>query len=233
MDFFSSLLQPSTMVDSLRIDEIVISFTLSFFLSTLLGLIYIKTNRGNPKRFIMAQSLALLSLTIVAAMSIIGNSIARAFGLIGAVSIVRFRTTVETSKDMTYILLSIIIGLACGIQFWMLAGVFTVCICLAILLGEWVLSRAKIAERQTFRFRLLLPQQMNYDAVRDVFTAYNVHVKLLTVSMKRKYTLLTFSLSVNRNFNMTAMIGDLQASLNKKKRSLDEAVVIEEDVSVL
>jgi uncharacterized membrane protein YhiD involved in acid resistance len=46
---------------------------------------------------------------------VIGNNIARAFGLVGAMSIIRFRTAVRDTMDMVFIFLSLAIGMACGV----------------------------------------------------------------------------------------------------------------------
>jgi uncharacterized membrane protein YhiD involved in acid resistance len=56
-------------------------------------------------------------LTVISALVIlvIGNNLARAFGLVGAMSIIRFRTAVRDTMDMVFIFLSLAIGMACGV----------------------------------------------------------------------------------------------------------------------
>ncbi|MFO0903364.1 MAG: DUF4956 domain-containing protein [Pirellulales bacterium] len=58
----------------------------------------------------------LVLLTILVAMTtlVIGNSVARAFGLVGALSIVRFRTVVEDTRDTAFVIFAVVVGMAIG-----------------------------------------------------------------------------------------------------------------------
>ena len=58
-------------------------------------------------------------------MIIIGSNIARAFALVGAMSIVRFRNPVKDSRDLVFVFMAIAIGMACGTQFYSFAIIFT------------------------------------------------------------------------------------------------------------
>jgi len=62
-------------------------------------------------------------------MIIIGNSLARAFGVFGAASLVRFRTPVEDPEDTTMLFLLLGIGMACGLGSFGVAGLATVFLC--------------------------------------------------------------------------------------------------------
>ncbi len=66
-------------------------------------------------------------------MVIIGSDIARAFALVGAMSIVRFRTPVKDSRDLMFIFAAIAIGMASGTQFHVFAGIFTAFLAVLIL----------------------------------------------------------------------------------------------------
>ncbi|MBN2441501.1 MAG: DUF4956 domain-containing protein [Spirochaetales bacterium] len=94
---------------------------LASILSFLISLIYQRLNRGRENLHLMMQSLIILSVTIAAAMMIVGNELARAFGLVGAVSVIRFRTAVQNYRDMAFVFIAIVIGMACGLQFYLLS----------------------------------------------------------------------------------------------------------------
>ena len=74
----------------------------------------------------MMQSMVFISVILAGAMMVIGNNLAVAFGLVGAVSIVRFRMNVGSIMDMSFIFLSIVIGMACGLGFYFIATVIAV-----------------------------------------------------------------------------------------------------------
>lgn len=69
----------------------------------------------------MIHTLIFMSIIIASAMMIIGNNLASAFGLVGAVSIIRFRTVVKSARDMSFVLFAVVAGMSCGLGYLMLA----------------------------------------------------------------------------------------------------------------
>jgi len=63
---------------------------------------------------ILIATLVLLSLLIAMVSMVIGDSVARAFSLVGALSIVRFRTVVEDTRDTAFVIFAVIVGMAAG-----------------------------------------------------------------------------------------------------------------------
>ena len=78
-----------------------------------------------PAARAMQHAQILLCVSGAMMMIIIGNSLARAFGIAGAASIIRFRTPVEDPKDVTIIFLLMALGMACGLGAFALAGLST------------------------------------------------------------------------------------------------------------
>lgn len=77
--------------------------------------------RENVDALPLATTLVLLA-TLIALMTLaIGNSVARAFGVVGALSIVRFRTVVEDTRDTAFVILAVVVGMASGAGYWLLA----------------------------------------------------------------------------------------------------------------
>src|SRR5262245_32893061 len=74
-------------------------------------------------------------------MIIIGNSVARAFGVAGAASLIRFRTPVEDPKDITILFLLMGLGMATGLGAFAVAGLGTAFLCLALLLLDRLASQ--------------------------------------------------------------------------------------------
>ena len=62
----------------------------------------------------LTTTLVLLSILIAMVSMVIGNSVARAFSLVGALSIVRFRTVVDDTRDTAFVIFSVIVGMAAG-----------------------------------------------------------------------------------------------------------------------
>ncbi len=68
-------------------------------------------------------SLVILTVLTGTVMTVIGNNIALSLGMVGALSIVRFRTAIKDSRDTVYIFWSIIIGICCGVGDYLVAAV--------------------------------------------------------------------------------------------------------------
>ena len=84
-------------------------------------------------------NVSLLTLTVLTAtvMTVIGNNVALSLGMVGALSIVRFRTAIKDSRDTTYIFWAIIVGICCGVGDYAVAGIGTaVVFCILLLLGR-------------------------------------------------------------------------------------------------
>jgi len=77
--------------------------------------------RGRKDLRTLPTTLVLLSLLIAVVTLVIGNNVARAFGLVGALSIVRFRTVVEDTGDTAFVIFAVTLGMAVGSGYAMMA----------------------------------------------------------------------------------------------------------------
>jgi uncharacterized membrane protein YhiD involved in acid resistance len=84
----------------------------------------------------MQQAQILLAVAGAMIMIIIGNNVARAFGIAGAASIIRFRTPVDDPKDVTILFLLMGLGMSAGLGFYAVAGMGTAFLCVFLLVLE-------------------------------------------------------------------------------------------------
>jgi hypothetical protein len=89
---------------------------LAFVLSTPLAWIYARTHHGTSYSRSFVQALVMLPLVVTIVMLAIGDSLARAFGLFGALALIRFRTPIKDSRDTIFLFLSVAIGITVGVQ---------------------------------------------------------------------------------------------------------------------
>lgn len=110
---------------------VAILFTVlcALFLGILIAFTYEKTTRGVDRPYHFLQALVLI--TIVASMIIqaIGDSVARGLGMLGALSIIRFRTTVRNPRNIVFMFGAIAAGIACGVFGFTIAIVGTLSFC--------------------------------------------------------------------------------------------------------
>ena len=96
------------------INEIIFNLIISFFYGLLISFVYKKTHKGMSYSQSFMITNIFLSVIVCMVIMTIGNSISRAFALVGALSIIRFRTVIKDTKDIVYIFWSLAAGMACG-----------------------------------------------------------------------------------------------------------------------
>jgi uncharacterized membrane protein YhiD involved in acid resistance len=105
--------------------HLLVALGASFFLSMLLAFIYRQTHRGLSYSVSFVHTMIIMGVTVTVIMMIIGSNIARAFSLVGALSIIRFRTAIKDPRDVAFIFMTMATGMACGTGFIGTALVFT------------------------------------------------------------------------------------------------------------
>lgn len=103
-------IQPNLFSNFALVKAIVLSFIFSYILSK----IYILKASSLSNHENLARIFPLLSVTVTLVIAVVKSSLALSLGLVGALSIVRFRTPIKEPEELTYIFLCIAIGLANG-----------------------------------------------------------------------------------------------------------------------
>ena len=109
---------------------VIINLILSFFLGLFISYVYKQTHKGMSYSQSFMITNIFIALIVCMVIMIIGNSIARAFALVGALSIIRFRTVIKDTKDIAYIFWSLAAGMACGTSSYFIAVLGTIIIAL-------------------------------------------------------------------------------------------------------
>lgn len=122
---------------------ILITASFAFFLSSLIAITYELTTKSIYKRAHFLQSIALIGITAATVMQAIGDSLARGLGMLGALSIIRFRTVLDDPRNITFMFASLAAGIAAGVLGFGIALTGTLVFCLAaIILSISPLSQA-------------------------------------------------------------------------------------------
>ena len=114
--------------------SIVLNMVIALVCGIIISLVYRYTYKGPSYSTSFTNSLVLLSMITSVVIMVIGNNTATAFGLVGAMSIIRFRTAVRDVIDIVFIFFSLAIGLAAGVGFKEIAIVGTLLISAMIIL---------------------------------------------------------------------------------------------------
>lgn len=133
MDYFLSQLFQRSDTTLFSFGDVAMAMTVTALLCLMLTTVYRATHRGTSYSQSFLVSLFLMGVATSVVMMIIGSNIARAFSLVGALSVIRFRTAVKDSRDTGFLFVAIVVGMGCGTQFYMPAIAMTVFVCVLLL----------------------------------------------------------------------------------------------------
>lgn len=112
--------------------DCAIGLLLAFLLGQLEAWTYIRTHTGVSYSKAFVQSIILLTVIVTLAMMIIGNNVIVAFGLLGALSMIRFRNVLKDTRDTAFVFFSVVTGIACGTGCHALAAAGCAVFCLLL-----------------------------------------------------------------------------------------------------
>ena len=107
----------------LALQDVIVNIVMSAVLGFFIFLSYAISHRGTIYSKKFNASLVILTVLTGTVMTVIGNNIALSLGMVGALSIVRFRTAIKDSRDSVYIFWTIIVGICCGVGDYMVAAI--------------------------------------------------------------------------------------------------------------
>jgi hypothetical protein len=100
---------------------ILLDLLLSYVLAQIVAWLYIWTHKGLSYSRNLTHSIVLIAMVVTSVMLVVGDSVARAFGLVGALAIIRFRTVLRDTRDTVFIFLALTIGIAIGAHHYAVA----------------------------------------------------------------------------------------------------------------
>ena len=153
-------------------------------LATMMGavLAFRPRRRGTPPRSApVIQTQIILSVVGTVVMLIVGASLARAFGIVGAANLIRYRAKIDDPKDAVVMLATLSLGLACGVELYGLAAFST----LFILGVLWVVESLEPEGRKTFELKVVSsdPASMRGD-IEAILRRYHVDYELRSAGAK-------------------------------------------------
>ena len=179
------------------------------------------THRGLSYSVNYVHTLLIMGITTCIIMLIIGSNIARAFSLVGALSIIRFRNAVKETRDVGFLFMAMAVGMGCGTGFFIQATVF------ALFAGAmvYVLQRFQIGALSTRELVMTvhLPDGRDHrTAFKDVFYEHLEDHSLLSMESIRGGTLLelVFSVQLKKGIEEAAFMNAVRRANEDHKVTL-------------
>ena len=195
---------------------------LAIGVSLLLGLVIAKVYQFKTvysKSFVM--SLALLPTLITIVIFLVNGSLGAGVAVMGAFSLIRFRSAPGGAKELVSIFLVMTIGIAIGMGYLVFATVFTLIMSLAMLLLEVVnFGQMKHSMRQ---LTIVIPESLDYESIfDDIFNKAANHVELANVKTSDMGSLFKIKYIIQLNGRMTEK--ELIDALRTRNGNLEIAI---------
>ena len=157
---------------ALSIEDIGLRIVVSAIFALMVFVSYRITHSGAIYSSKFNITLVTLTILTTMVMTVIGNNVALSLGMVGALSIIRFRTSIKDSRDTVYIFWTIIIGICCGVGDFAVAGVGSSVVFLELLL----LGRVKSEYRTLLIIRA---DRVKADAIRKAVFDYFIKAPIM------------------------------------------------------
>ncbi|EKD64204.1 MAG: hypothetical protein ACD_51C00047G0002 [uncultured bacterium] len=193
------------------VTDVVIAFILSFLLTSAIAYVYKITHKGMSYTQSFVHTLVFMGMITSLIMMIVGSNIARAFSLVGALSIIRFRNAVKETRDVGFIFFAMAIGMATGTKFYLLAMIATAIISLSILMMNRFNWFAQTTN--SLILKVQLQNNMDFDVLfNDAFVKYTDASDLISIDSVRSgmLTELVYSIVPKKKVNTRKFLSDLK-----------------------
>ena len=164
-----------------QIDDAMVRLPLAALLGAALALR--PRRRGTPQRTpAVVQTQIMLAVVGAVIMLVVGASLARAFGIVGAANLIRYRSKIDDPKDAVVMLCALAVGLAAGVGLYAL-GVFAT---IFMVVALWVIESFEPKTRKHFQLKVKAGKEKESDALRpkieQILRRYRCEFELRTSS---------------------------------------------------
>ncbi len=209
--FLEDLFKSTSSATSYSLTEILVNLLLACVLCVMVSMVYSKTHKGLSYSQSFAHTIVFVGVIVAVVMMIIGGSLARAFALVGALSIIRFRTVVKDTKDTAFIFASLAAGMAAGTSNYLVALVGTGFIMLVAFGLYWTNFGATY--KSEFLLRFVFRGDADSEPYIEKMNAYASRHNLLNMeaSGDGETMLLTYDISLKRNKSANQLVTEISA----------------------
>lgn len=194
--------------DTLTLESVLLSIIVSLLLGLFVAYIHMKTTKYT-KNFII--TLSILPLLVQIVMMMVNGNLGTSVAVLGAFSLIRFRSIPGNSREITSIFFAMAIGLATGMGELILAIMLTIIIGFVL----FILSKSKFGEQKISDqvLKITIPETLDYNNVfNDIFNEYLEEYKLFqvkTTSMGSLYEL-SYKVSLKDDLCSKKLMDDIR-----------------------
>ncbi|MFT4801983.1 MAG: hypothetical protein ACI93N_001758 [Flavobacteriaceae bacterium] len=158
--------------------DFLINIFITIILSYIIGLVYSKYGNSLSNRKKLTQTFVLLAVIVMLVITIVKSSLALSLGLVGALSIVRFRTAIKEPEELVYFFIAIAIGLGLGANHRIITLIGSFIIILYIVLQNMNAVKGAIQQNLILTVSNSSKEQLNENDIINMLKKYCSKVDL-------------------------------------------------------
>jgi len=204
----------SILGSTLTFSSVILCILMALILGMISAFAYMKAGKYS-RDFVV--TLVLLPMLVAVVMMMVNGSLGTSIAVLGAFSLIRFRSQPGTSKEITYIFLAMGIGLSVGMgQLWF-ALLITIIANLVLLMLYGMNFGSKGSNRY---LKVVVPENLDYDSIFDdilkKYTSYNDLMNVRTCNMGSMYEI-TYEIKLKDNKDLKKMLDDIRTKNGNMK----------------
>jgi hypothetical protein len=181
----------------INLSGFILSLICSVILSLLIQLFYVKFSSTLSNRMNFSKNFVILGVTTCIIIVIVKNSLALSLGLVGALSIVRFRAAIKEPEELVYLFLVIAVGLGCGAGQIKVITVGILTSLLIIFAYYLFLSRKKIEHSEIINLGIIIEEDIKHEEITNIINKLKtISNELIFVSLSKTETTTNINLDI-------------------------------------
>jgi uncharacterized membrane protein YhiD involved in acid resistance len=193
---------------NISIFEVLLAMILPFILSIVIAMIYKKNI--DLKNFNKDTFLAIILFSVFTSVItlVIGSNIARAFGLVGALSVIRFRTAIKSPLEIIYIFWALCVGMACGV------GYYGVALITVVMGGVFlkIIQLLNLAELDFFEVLVKVETKIETNALNSIFEKHSKSFECISTIVEEVNRVSIYKVILSKKMDSTALANELSQS---------------------
>ena len=190
--------------------DFLINIFITIILSYIIGLVYSKYGNSLSNRKKLTQTFVLIAVTVMLVISIVKSSLALSLGLVGALSIVRFRTAIKEPEELVYFFVAIALGLGMGANQRIVTLIGAIVIILYIVIQNMNSVKRVLQQNLIITISNTSDKGLDENKILDILKKHSAKLDLRRLDQVNNNT----ELSLNVEFNTMDSILSAKNELN-------------------
>ena len=198
---------------ALDINNFLLSLVTATILSLLIQLFYLKYSSTLSSKFEFSKNFVILGITTTIVITIVKSSLALSLGLVGALSIVRFRAAIKEPEELVFLFLVIATGLGCGAGQIKITSIGILFSLAAIFVYSQFYKKNKLKHSEICNLAVIKNKSMKEKEIDELITEmkkYVNQIELISFSKSEDNTTINFDLKTKDFSKLNRLVNQIQ-----------------------